>query len=316
MKRQFLILLSLLCSAGCPCIQIGPFCGFTQVTYERQTDISAPMTMGQTFISRTSDGFIKVEGQPVSTCQIQATITARAASEERARDLAQGTTIQLAPHAQGLKVVAVKPNRKPGESIDISYEAVVPKQTSLNLYSSDGHITIENLIGDIQCQSSDGHVKLCHLTGSLRIQTSDGCIQASDLHAGQLTCRSSDGRIDIKGCEAEQATVRSSDGSIHLYDVAIPKLTGISYDGSITVHYTPQASGQVDIDLKASDGSIDLVLPQEVSAQVQLSTRDGGYHLDRPITMHGNSRNRLSGTLGDGQGRIVLSTSDGNIHIQ
>ena len=316
MKHRLLFIFPLLCLTGCLSIHIGSFCGFVPVTYERQTHLSVPMSANQTLTARTSDGYIKVKGQPEPTCYMEATIIARAKTDERARDLANHTDIQLARRNNGLEVVVTQPNRHWGESIDISYDMVVCQQTSLNLRSSDGNITIENVTGDIQSKTSDGHIHLHHVTGSLDIQTSDGNIGANDLHTGQMTLRTSDGHIDVTRCDAGQAHIRSSDGNLHLKDVAIGSLTGVTSDGSMTVQYSPQASGTLYIDLKASDGNINLTLPQDVSAQVYMHTSDGGYHLDRPMNMTQQSQNHINGVLGDGLGKISLKTSDGSIYLQ
>ena len=65
--------------------------------YQRTVRLSAPLSPGSTFEAQTHNGSITTNGADVADCNMVATITARAATEEEARELAEQVEISLEP---------------------------------------------------------------------------------------------------------------------------------------------------------------------------------------------------------------------------
>jgi DUF4097 and DUF4098 domain-containing protein YvlB len=70
------------------------------------------------------------------------------------------------------------------------------------------------------------------------------------------------------------------------------------------------------VQVRSTNGSVQLTLPQQTSARLELSTTNGGITTDIPISVQGRvSRRQLSAVLGNGGPEIRISTTNGSIRI-
>ncbi|MCK5738474.1 DUF4097 family beta strand repeat protein [bacterium] len=121
---------------------------------------------------------------------------------------------------------------------------------------------------------------------------------------GGITIRRVHGAIDVK----------SVNGGIDLYrvgEVLDAKTTNGGIETSVTAF---SASG--DIKLRSTNGGISLDLPTEVNAEFRAKTTNGRVYLDFELMGEfGSDKNRISGTLGNGGGRIELRTTNGDVNV-
>ncbi|TBW26544.1 DUF4097 family beta strand repeat-containing protein [Gramella sp. KN1008] len=85
------------------------------------------------------------------------------------------------------------------DAIILNYHVILPKNMSVKLITSDGHIQIKDLKGDVAAITSDGNIDLKNLHGKITAVTSDGNIKVnylSDKNSTKLT--TSDGNILVK----------------------------------------------------------------------------------------------------------------------
>ncbi|PIB31431.1 hypothetical protein [Maribacter sp. 4G9] len=80
------------------------------------------------------------------------------------------------------------------DAIDIHFKIYVPKETSTDLYSSDGDILLQGLTSNQKCISSDGDIKLDGLTGKVYAQTSDGDVFLKNV-TGDVETITHDGKV-------------------------------------------------------------------------------------------------------------------------
>ena len=93
-KKSLLVsLLCLLTVGACSCIYIGNY--GMRAKYERAVQLSSPMPAGSSFEAQTHNGSIKIAGADITECDLTATITGRAKTEEDAQKLAERTTVKL-----------------------------------------------------------------------------------------------------------------------------------------------------------------------------------------------------------------------------
>jgi len=83
-------------------------------------------------------------------------------------------------------------------------------------------------------------------------------------------------------------------------------------------------SGSVDVglltdveslDVDTGSGSVTVRAPADLGARVEIETGSGGIDLDFPVEVRSVRRDRLSGTIGDGRGSIVIDTGSGSIRL-
>lgn len=329
----FLLGLILLLASSCVYVS---GCGWDQMAkYERQVELSAPLEPGSTLSAATRDGSITLEGTQSTECRLLATIRTRAASEEKAQELNEQIDVALEAAGDTLKLVIDKPAVIRNASYGVSLEGTVPARTNLTLTTSDGSVHLANIEGVIDARTSDGSIQAEGIKGDTKLKTSDGRIQCARIEAGTVDLRTSDGSVKLEDATATSCTARTSDGSITLADVRTDSLALHTSDGSVrcrdiamnrlecrtsdgSVHITcaPDAPTVIDGTVSTSDGSITFAAPQGLSAVVEASTDDGSIRTGMPITVEGKVDKSLRGTIGAGEGRLVLKTHDGSITIE
>ncbi len=223
--------LCLLLMAGSCGNQIG---GWPQAKYERTVQQQVALAPGSTVVAETKAGSISVVGADVTDCNVIATITAQAPTEEEARELAEQVQIELEPVGTKLTVRAEQPHLKTNRSISVSFNIIVPTQTNAECTSSYGSIEATNLIGNVKAKTSSGSIKAQNIQGPVKLDTS----------YGSITC---------KNISGESIAASSSSGSITAEDMQGPTQLSTSY-GSITC----SGFSGGDIKLKTSSGKITL----------------------------------------------------------
>jgi phage tail sheath gpL-like len=148
----------------------------------------------------------------------------------------------------------------------------------------------------------------------LSLKTSDGSLKVFDIKA-PADLHTSDGSIEVRGFDGV-LHARTSDGSMTVSG-RFDDLRLDTSDGSITLEVQRGSKVTTDWRLHTSDGSIRAALPEDLSAEVNLSTGDGSIHSDLSINdVHGPmSKRSLTGKLNGGGRLLEMRTSDGSIHL-
>jgi len=265
----------LIVAAGC-CINIGS-CAM-RAKYERTVQLSAPLSPGSSFTAQTHNGSITIAGADVTDCNLTATITARAITEEDAKKLAERTTIKLEPWGDKLTAKIDKPTFLFNQSVSVSLEVTVPNNTGLELTTHNGRVEITNITGQLNATTHNGKVTAEQVSGTIELHT----------HNGSVICREVSGDTQLK-----------------------------SHNGNIKVYYSQAAPSVCDISLITYNGGIELTTPSNFSGEVEASTHNGSINTDLPITVKGKvSRRKLTGTIGTGQGKLHLETHNGSIRLR
>ncbi|HTD22770.1 MAG TPA: DUF4097 family beta strand repeat-containing protein [Terriglobales bacterium] len=149
--------------------------------------------------------------------------------------------------------------------------------------------------GNLDLHTGDGSIKGSRLHGAMYLNTGDGSIHIEDAD-GQLSARSGDGGIHVDG-RFDALRIETGDGSIHADINRGSKMAGSWY-------------------MHSGDGSIDLRLPQDFSANLDARTGDGSIQSDLASLSDADThRNSLRGKLNGGGPLLELRSGDGSIHL-
>jgi hypothetical protein len=258
------------------CINIGS-CSM-QAKYERTMQLSAPLSSGSTFEAQTHNGSITINGAEVAECSLTATIVTRAATDEEALELSDQVNVTLVPSGNRLTVKIDKPTNLINKSVSVSLDVQLPNQTDLELVTHNGAVEISDVTGKLKATTHNGKVTCERISGTTTFET----------HNGSVTCNEISGNTQLK-----------------------------SHNGSIEAFYTSTAPSACDISMVTHNGGIELKTPPNLSAKIDVSTHNGSINTDLPITVSGEiSRNKLTGTIGAGEGKLHLETHNGSIRIR
>lgn len=165
-----------------------------------------------------------------------------------------------------------------GRNYGASFDGLVPADLDLDLHTSNGRVEVEDLKAEV------------------RVRTSNGAVVLND----------TEGRADL----------RTSNGAITLRTHHGPVQVGNS-NGAVSADIAELSTGE-DVQLKTSNGNIELRLPKEVSARFDATTSNGNVTVSgfSKVQYNINEPTHKKGTLGSGASEIELKTSNGNIGIR
>ncbi len=159
----------------------------------------------------------------------------------------------------------------------IDLEIHMPKSVKINVRAGDGNVEAKGLRGELNFTTGDGRLELDDVDGSLRVHASDGSVRVS-------------GRFDV-------LELRTSDGRVE-------------------VEARPGSQLREAWDVRSSDGSVNLRIPGDLAADVELHTSDGSITTNIPIVVEGSlSRHDIHGKMNGGGNRLSIHTSDGSVTL-
>ncbi|GAC1628456.1 MAG: DUF4097 family beta strand repeat-containing protein [Candidatus Acidiferrum sp.] len=180
-------------------------------------------------------------------------------------------------------------------SHSVRVEIHMPKNADLQVETGDGSVETDALLGKVDIKTGDGYITVNGVKGDIRLRTGDGHIEGRDLD-GNLEATSGDGHMSISG-RFDSLNLRTGDGSINAH----------AQNGSKI------ASGW---NVHTGDGSVDLVVPGDLQANIDASTNDGHISMGIPVTVEGSfSTSQIHGKMNGGGQSLSIHTGDGSIRI-
>lgn len=130
---------------------------------------------------------------------------------------------------------------------------------------------------------------------ALRLRASNGGIQLSEL-TGDIGARTTNGGISVLG-GAGRILGETTNGGLRL------DLTGRTWDGS-------------GVELRTTNGGVQIRVPADYSAELEVGTVNGGMQLDIPVTVQGRIDRSIRTQLGNGGPLIRATTTNGGVVVR
>ncbi len=214
----------------------------------------------------------------------------------------------------------------------IKFLITVPQRYNVDLKTSGGGISVEDLEGEVRGQTSGGGLRFGKIKGPVWGRTSGGSIKLEGTQ-GDADVKTSGGGITIGNVEGavqaitsggsiriDKATgsvnVKTSGGSITVKEV-MGDITAKTSGGSIKTYISRQP--EEDCSLETSGGSVTAYLVEDIAVDVDARTSGGHVSTDVPITVvtQGKiSKNRLQGAINGGGPLLKLRTSGGGVRLR
>ncbi len=128
-----------------------------------------------------------------------------------------------------------------------------------------------------------------------------------------LEISANNGSISIETVEGK-IQFRTLNGSVHLAQVG-GDVDGTTTNGSVHVDLAGSSWAGRGLNATTTNGSIQLNVPENYSANVETSTVNGRVHVDFPVKVSGDVGKSLSFQLGSGGATIQARTTNGGVHI-
>lgn len=175
-----------------------------------------------------------------------------------------------------------------------NFTVEVPRGVVVRVASGNGDVAVDGATAEVHASSGNGDVRVGSGAGTVGASTGNGSVMVDGAH-GPVHASSGNGRVSVT---TASGPVNASTGN-----------------GRVEVAIASRASG--DMDFSSGNGSITVTLPSDFAAQVEASTGNGAFQSDFPMRVQGRmSSHRVSGTIGEGGGRLHLSTGNGSITLR
>jgi DUF4097 and DUF4098 domain-containing protein YvlB len=279
---------------------------------------------------RADRGSIQVKTAPVDKVEIEVT---REPGRSASKDVLERHHIDFSQQGNDVTVKAemdkVKKNFWRGDDLRVRYEVTVPSKYNVNLKTSGGSISVQDIEGEAKSETSGGGLKFgqingpvfgrtsggsIDLTGCTRdvdLQTSGGGIRVGDT-TGNVVAHTSGGSIHI-GSAKGSVTAGTSGGGIQV-NGASGSVNAHTSGGSIHATLTEQPAGECT--LETSGGGIEIKMAEKIAVDLDAHTSGGRVSTEFPVLVQGEMKpNHVRSKINGGGPKLTLGTSGGSIRI-
>jgi hypothetical protein len=255
MKKHALTYFGLIAlAAGC-CIDIGDA---LRAKHKKTENLSLPIKDISELYIETDIGSITISGADVTDCNITAEITVKAATKEKARELAEQIRIELEPAGEKLSIKAGKPDGLKKRLVTVDFKITAPRQLNLNCETKVGSIKVSDMKGPIEASTDVGSIICRQVAADLKLKSNVGSVEVKYSDAAPAACNvqiaTNVGSIDFAGPPQISAKLDASTnvGSIKTgKPVTVVGKLGKSVKGTI-------GSGEGKLHLRTNVGSIEI----------------------------------------------------------
>lgn len=183
----------------------------------------------------------------------------------------------------------------------------------------NGDITLDGRCNDLTLSEVKGRIGINgdifgeahmeNLTGPMHLHTS-----VTDLEFGALPGDMTLNDDDLRVTEAKGAVHVTT----HSKNVDLTQIYGDTYvedrDGNVSI--APAGPYSIEAKISSGHGDMEITLPPNASANVNGRTQNGDIVSDFPLSITGDESKTISGRIGGGSAKIVLSTDVGDVRIK
>jgi DUF4097 and DUF4098 domain-containing protein YvlB len=216
-----------------------------------------------------------------------------------------------------------------GRSPKIEFTITVPRRYDVELKTSGGSISVEDLEGEVRAKTSGGSLRFGNVTGSVHGRTSGGSISLSG-SIGDADVETSGGSIKIGGVDGE-VRAHTSGGSISIDrargtvdahtsggSIKVDEVMGAidaSTSGGSVVAYISEQPG-ADCRLTTSGGGVTVYLADGIGVELDAQSSGGQVRSDFEVSGGRETKTSLSGAIHGGGPELYLRSSGGGVKIE
>lgn len=201
---------------------------------------------------------------------------------------------------------------------DSRFDVGVPYGVQLIVRSQSGDVRVHDSRGSLEAHANSGDLEVEGLNGRLDVNTLSGSITARDV-TGDVDIATTSGDIKIYNLSGS-ADVGTVSGDVELRAVTAKSIRAKTTSGDLRFDGLVDPAGRYEF--STHSGDVEMHIQKDASAQLSVSTWNGGITSDFPITLrpgeHGigfATGKRYTFEVGGGAARISAETFSGDITI-
>jgi hypothetical protein len=231
-----------------------------------------------------------------------------ALSVEDAGSEARGVTVRR----EGGRVV-VGPGDRKGRGLAVVVRLRVPAWASLEIQGRELDVDVSGTAADLTVRTVEGDIVVAGVSGSVTLSTVEGRVEVRDAR-GSVSARSRGEDVVLARVEGT-VEVESGSGNLRLEEITSSSVRAQTLDGDLFFQGSLASGGTYWF--STHDGDADLVLPARTGARAKVSTFDGEFVSDFPVTLQRyGGGGMFEFTLGDGGAALEIEVFDGEIRLR
>ena len=202
---------------------------------------------------------------------------------------------------------------------DGHFELTVPVGTKVAATTWSGSVSIRGVRGDVEAHAQSGDVVIRDAGDRLDVETLSGDVTITGVR-GESRINTISGGVGLTGARGN-VEIETVSGDAEMRDVIAKQVRVHTTSGDVTFAGAILDAGRYEFNTHS--GEIGLQLPNDIGAELSVSTFSGGIDSDFPITLkageHGigaAQAKRLNFTVGRGTARIIAETFSGDITLR
>jgi DUF4097 and DUF4098 domain-containing protein YvlB len=233
---------------------------------------------------------------------------------------------------EGREVRIVGRGRYDGLDASAALHVAVPTGKNVALHLGVGKAFVSNVDGVIHVYVASADVAADRTKGALHVATGSGDVDVRTA-AGEVHLETGSGDVTLSGMDGSRLTLNTGSGNVTVTDAKAPNVHVETGSGDIEATSTSgddlsfeTGSGNVNVALVATfrsvrintgSGDVTLKVPPSIGAEVQLDTGSGEIDLGGlSLQVRRIQHDHVTGTIGDGKGRLSVETGSGDVHLQ
>ncbi len=186
-------------------------------------------------------------------------------------------------------------------------------QGTLRVHGASATVRAEGTRGDLGVDVGSGSVEVTGANGILNVDTGSGGVRLNGVRGSRLIVDTGSGGVTAADVAVEDVRVDVGSGSVRLDGVRARDLVVDTGSGSVNVALATDAR---NVKIDTGSGGVTMSVPDGYGADVEIDTGSGGIDVDVPMTARTLRRSRLTGRIGDGDGRLTIDTGSGGVRIR
>lgn len=184
---------------------------------------------------------------------------------------------------------------------------------TVRLDSGSGRISASDMSGSLTVDTGSGRVDVRGVNGDLSVDTGSGGVDVSNVTGERVMIDTGSGGVDVQTVRAGRLVVDTGSGSVDLSGVSVPDVMVDTGSGGIDLELLVDVTRLI---LDTGSGSVTVRAPDDLGGTVEIDTGSGSIDLDFPLEVTSVRRDRVRGTLGDGDGEIRVDTGSGSVRFR
>jgi len=200
-----------------------------------------------------------------------------------------------------------------GRRLERSVRLRVPRWMEVELEGRRLSVDAAGLSSAVSVRTVDGDVRVRDVEGAVAVRSVAGTVQVEDVR-GTVSAGTLEEAVVVRRVTGS-VRVESTDGDLFLEEVDGERVEAVTVDGDVTFLGVLRAGGTYRF--STHDGDVLVTVPRDAGAEVSVSTFDGSFQADFPVTVERFQGGReTSFRLGSGGARLVIQAFDGDIHLR